>query len=180
MSGRWRKHFHESGLAERMSPLPQGFPRVRPHAALQAGDFDTLLLKVDDDAAVDLAFQSPKEFSSFDGGQGPTVPDDTRSCLSPGFHKRTGCGAMRWRLIGSRPIALFALPPSGPCWNYPTMKPMVNALIMSMKNADTSGRIMNAIGAGPWAFVTAVMLAIAVGVAPRLMPLKPADITAAW
>jgi hypothetical protein len=58
-------------------------------------------------------------------------------------------------------------------------KPMTKALAMSMKKADTSGRIMNAIGAAPCTLVTAVMLAIAVGVAPRLMPLKPAEITAA-
>jgi hypothetical protein len=60
-----------------------------------------------------------------------------------------------------------------------TKRPMTRALAMSIKKADTSGRMMKAVGAAPCAFVTAVMLAMAVGVAPRLMPLKPAEITAA-
>jgi hypothetical protein len=48
-----------------------------------------------------------------------------------------------------------------------------------MKNAETSGRMIKAVGAAPNRFVTLVMLAIAVGVAPRLMPENPAAITAA-
>lgn len=60
-----------------------------------------------------------------------------------------------------------------------TKKPMARALAISIKKADTSGRIMNAVGAAPYALVTAVILAMAVGVAPRLMPLKPEAITAA-
>ena len=48
-----------------------------------------------------------------------------------------------------------------------------------MKKAETSGRMMKAVGAAPCAFVIAVILAIAVGVAPRLMPPKPAAMTAA-
>ena len=38
---------------------------------------------------------------------------------------------------------------------------------MSTKNAATSGKMINAVGAGPWDLVTAVMFAMAVGVAPR-------------
>jgi hypothetical protein len=53
------------------------------------------------------------------------------------------------------------------------------ALSKSMKNADTSGNTMNALGDGPNFWVTAVMLAIAVGVEPSVKPLKPAAITAA-
>src|SRR5262249_48033950 len=60
-----------------------------------------------------------------------------------------------------------------------TMKPMTRALTMSIKKADTSGRMMKAVGAAPSNFVTAVKFATAVGVAPRLIPLKPAEITAA-
>ncbi len=48
-----------------------------------------------------------------------------------------------------------------------------------MKKADTSGRMMKAIGAAPCALVTEVMLAIAVGVAPSTTPTKPATSTAA-
>ena len=50
---------------------------------------------------------------------------------------------------------------------------MTTAFAISMKKADTSGRIIKAVGAAPCSFVTAVMLAMAVGVAPRLMPLNP-------
>ena len=39
--------------------------------------------------------------------------------------------------------------------------------------------MMNAVGAAPCAFVIAVILAIAVGVAPRLIPPNPAVMTAA-
>ena len=56
---------------------------------------------------------------------------------------------------------------------------MTRALAMSIKKADTNGRMMKAVGAAPCALVTEVMLAMAVGVAPRLMPLKPAANTAA-
>ena len=48
-----------------------------------------------------------------------------------------------------------------------------------MDKAETSGRMMNAIGAPPCALVTDVMLAIAVGVAPSVTPTKPAVSTAA-
>ena len=58
------------------------------------------------------------------------------------------------------------------------MNPIASAFAMSIKKAETSGRIMNARAQAPWSFVTAVMLAMAVGVAPRLMPVKPAEITA--
>ena len=44
---------------------------------------------------------------------------------------------------------------------------------MSMKNAPTSGTMRNATCEGPWRWVTAVMFAIAVGVAPRPKPMKP-------
>lgn len=50
---------------------------------------------------------------------------------------------------------------------------------MSTKKAPTKGRIMKAVGAGPSDLMTAVMLAIAVGVAPREKPAKPALSTAA-
>ena len=60
-----------------------------------------------------------------------------------------------------------------------TMNPIARAFAMSMKKAETKGRIMNALAQEPWSFVTAVILAIAVGVAPRLIPVKPAEITAA-
>ena len=71
--------------------------------------------------------------------------------------------------------------PSGPGIEayHLTNKPMTRALAMSIKKADTSGRMIKAVGAAPCTFVTAVMLAMAVGVAPRLIPLKPAEITAA-
>ena len=59
------------------------------------------------------------------------------------------------------------------------MIPIANALAMSMKKAETSGRMMNARAQAPWSLVTAVILAMAVGVAPRLIPVKPAAITAA-
>ena len=41
---------------------------------------------------------------------------------------------------------------------------------MSTKKAPTRGRMMKAVGAGPWDLVTVVMLAIAVGVAPSEKP----------
>lgn len=63
---------------------------------------------------------------------------------------------------------------------YLTMRPIATALAMSMKKAETSGRMMKAWAQAPCSLVTAVMLAMAVGVAPRLMPVKPAEITAAW
>ncbi len=58
-------------------------------------------------------------------------------------------------------------------------KLITNALVTSTKNAATKGKIIKAIGAGPCALVTAVMLAIAVGVAPNAKPPKPALNTAA-
>jgi hypothetical protein len=85
-------------------------------------------------------------------------------------------------------VSLWTIPfahdrdkPSGPAKEayHLTKRPMTRALAMSIKKADTSGRMMKAVGAAPCTFVTAVMLAMAVGVAPRLMPLKPAEITAA-
>src|SRR5689334_2114667 len=63
--------------------------------------------------------------------------------------------------------------------SYRARKPIAMALAISMKNADTSGKMMNACAQAPCSLVTAVMLAMAVGVAPRLMPVKPAEITAA-
>ena len=49
-------------------------------------------------------------------------------------------------------------------------------------NIDEEGRDQRQDDKGRWShtitFVTAVMLAMAVGVAPRLMPLNPAEITA--
>ena len=59
------------------------------------------------------------------------------------------------------------------------MNPIAAALAMSMKKAETSGRMIKACAQAPCSLVTAVMLAIAVGVAPRLTPVKPAEITAA-
>ena len=60
-----------------------------------------------------------------------------------------------------------------------TKSPIATAFAMSIKKADTSGRIMKAVGAAPCTFETAVMLAMAVGVAPRAMPENPEAITAA-
>lgn len=62
---------------------------------------------------------------------------------------------------------------------YRTSQPIATALARSMKKAETRGRMMNAVGAAPCAFVIAVILAIAVGVAPRLIPPNPAVMTAA-
>ena len=59
------------------------------------------------------------------------------------------------------------------------MNPIAAAFAMSMKKAETSGRMMKACAQAPCSLVTAVILAIAVGVAPRLTPVKPAEITAA-
>ena len=56
---------------------------------------------------------------------------------------------------------------------------MIMALDISIKKAPTNGMIMKAFGDAPNFFVTADMLAIAVGVAPRPRPAKPAEITAA-
>ena len=56
---------------------------------------------------------------------------------------------------------------------------ITKAFVMSTKKAPTRGRIINAVGAGPCDFVTAAILAIAVGVAPREKPAKPALKTAA-
>ena len=56
---------------------------------------------------------------------------------------------------------------------------MMNAFARSTKKADTSGRTIKAMGDGPYFWVTAVILAIAVGVAPSENPAKPADMTAA-
>lgn len=56
---------------------------------------------------------------------------------------------------------------------------IMTAFAISMKNAPTSGTMRNATCEGPCRWVTAVMLAIAVGVAPRPKPMKPADTTAA-
>ena len=60
-----------------------------------------------------------------------------------------------------------------------TMRVMASAFTRSMKKAEISGRMMKARGAAPWRRVTAVMLAMAVGVAPRPMPVKPEEMTAA-
>ena len=51
---------------------------------------------------------------------------------------------------------------------------MIRALVRSTKKAPTRGRIIKAVGAGPCVLVTAVMFAIAVGVAPSEKPAKPA------
>lgn len=56
---------------------------------------------------------------------------------------------------------------------------MITALARSTKKAETRGNRMKAIGAGPYRFVTEDMLAMAVGVAPRVKPAKPALRTAA-
>ena len=53
------------------------------------------------------------------------------------------------------------------------------AFAMSTKNPETSGTIMNARCAWPYFLATAVMLAMAVGVAPSEMPAKPEQMTAA-
>jgi len=55
---------------------------------------------------------------------------------------------------------------------------MMNAFARSTKNAETSGRTMKASGAGPYLFATEVIFAMAVGVAPRAKPAKPALKTA--
>ena len=60
-----------------------------------------------------------------------------------------------------------------------TRKPIAAAFARSMKNAETNGKMMKAVGAAPCVFVTAVILAMAVGVAPSAIPPKPAVITAA-
>ena len=57
---------------------------------------------------------------------------------------------------------------------------MTTVLTMSRKNAPTSGTTMNATCDAPWRCVTAVMFAIAVGVAPRPNPISPAQMTAAY
>ena len=58
-------------------------------------------------------------------------------------------------------------------------KRIMKALATSTKNAATNGRMINAVGAGPWVLVTAVMFAMAVGVAPIANPPNPALNTAA-
>ena len=59
------------------------------------------------------------------------------------------------------------------------MNPIAAAFAMSMKKAETNGKMMKACAQAPCSLVTAVILAMAVGVAPRLTPVKPAEITAA-
>ena len=59
------------------------------------------------------------------------------------------------------------------------MNSIAAAFAMSTKKAETSGRMMKACAHAPCSLVTAVILAIAVGVAPRLTPVNPAEITAA-
>ena len=59
------------------------------------------------------------------------------------------------------------------------INPIAAALAMSTKKAETSGRMMKACAHAPCSLVTAVILAMAVGVAPRLTPVNPAEITAA-
>ena len=63
--------------------------------------------------------------------------------------------------------------------HWPTVIPITNALIRSMKNPQTSGTMMKARCAAPYYFATAVMFTIAVAVEPRAMPPKPALMTAA-
>ena len=53
------------------------------------------------------------------------------------------------------------------------------ALARSMKKAETRGTMMKARWEGPKRWVTAAMLAIAVGVEPRVTPPNPAATTAA-
>lgn len=62
---------------------------------------------------------------------------------------------------------------------HPAIRPITSALIRSMKKPHTSGTIMKACGALPYSLVTALMLAIAVAVDPRVMPPKPAQTTVA-
>ena len=59
------------------------------------------------------------------------------------------------------------------------MNPIAAAFAMSMKKAETSGRMIKACAQAPCNLVTAVILAMAVGVAPRLTPVKPAVVMAA-
>jgi hypothetical protein len=75
--------------------------------------------------------------------------------------------------------SLIGRPAGGRSCPHRAMNPIANAFAMSMKKAETSGRMMKAWAQAPCSLVTAVILAIAVGVAPRLMPVKPAEITAA-
>ena len=56
---------------------------------------------------------------------------------------------------------------------------MIRALAISIKKAPTNGTIIKAWGDAPKFSVTAVILAIAVGVAPNASPEYPAEITAA-
>lgn len=92
-------------------------------------------------------------------------------------HAKTRCRARMPRIRPPRTARRDAPPDHARC--HRTRKPSAAALARSMKNADTSGRMMNATVAAPCIFVTAVMLAIAVGVAPSATPQKPAEITAA-
>ena len=56
---------------------------------------------------------------------------------------------------------------------------IINAFVISTKKAPTRGSTKNAFGEAPNFSVTAVIFAIAVGVAPNPKPANPADITAA-
>jgi hypothetical protein len=58
-------------------------------------------------------------------------------------------------------------------------KGITMALTRSMKKAETNGTMMKARWEGPKRWVTAAMLAIAVGVDPRITPPNPEAITAA-
>ena len=56
---------------------------------------------------------------------------------------------------------------------------MMMELKKSINSEPTSGTTRNAVGDGPFFFVTACMLAIALGVAPIPKPQRPEEITAA-
>ena len=109
----------------------------------------------------------------------PASPD----LASPGARRCARPASRRLELReGPGATGKATRPPSkGPNWRgvHRTINPIASAFTMSMKKAETRGRIMNARAQAPWSFVTAVMLAMAVGVAPRLMPVKPDEITAA-
>ena len=73
----------------------------------------------------------------------------------------------------------FITPAKGNSAYKDSAKRITNEFVISTKKAATKGKIMNAKGAGPCDFVTAVMFAIAVGVAPKAKPPNPALSTAA-
>ncbi len=122
------------------------------------------------------------------GEERPEDPDGREDQAAHGEHREDGTGEIATEFGRSECFLSRSTLPAGcggrgypprAAYNAARNNRMTTVFSRSMKNAPTSGTTRNATCEAPWRWVTAVMFAIAVGVAPSPKPMKPALITAA-